>query len=132
MRKIFLFFLMTVSMLFSFSSPAIAQDIPDDEEVIVVDITHNTTETGPKRSPAIIPISANYYVLSSCLEILFLYDIGDVTISMTNLTTGYNSITIVDSFYGGAILPILSISGLWEIVFSTEGGDIYVGSFIIP
>ncbi len=133
MRKFFLFFLMTVSMLFSFFSPAVAQDIPDDgEEVIVIDITNQNTETDPQRSLPLIPILANYHVLLSCIEVVFLYDMGDVTISITNLTNGYNSITIVDSFYGGAILPILRISGLWEVMFSTEGGDTYMGGFTIP
>lgn len=128
MRKLFLFFLMTVSLLFSFSSPAKAQDIPDDDEVIVIDITHNTTETGPKRSPAIIPINANYHVLSSCLEVIFLYDMGDVTISVTNTTSGYNYSTVVESCWGTTLLPLQLSSGLWTITFQSGGtGASYSG-----
>ena len=122
---------MTVSLLLSFSSTAKAQDIPDDEGVIVVDITSITTEQGPKRSPTIIPIAANYYVLSSNLEVFFLYDMGEVSVSVTNITSEYNYSTIVDSYYGTTILPLPLSSGLWEISFSTDDGDSFMGCFII-
>lgn len=123
---------MAVSLLLSFSSTAKAQDIPDDEGVIVIDITSITTEQGPKRSPAIVPIAANYYVLSSCLEVIFMYDMGDVSVSVINLTSGYNYSTIVDSYYGTAILPLPLSSGLWAISFSTDDEDNFIGYLIIP
>lgn len=127
-----MFYMLLTAVLLSVSSIAKAQDIPNDEGVIVVDITQNTTETGPKRAPAIIPISANYYLLSSCLEVLFLYDMGDVTVSVTNLNTGYNSTFMTDSSHG-IILPLLRIPGPWEITFNAEGkGVIYIGRFIVP
>lgn len=122
---------MAGSLLLSFSSTAKAQNIPDDEGVIVVDITSNTTEQGPKRSPAIIPIAANYYVLSSCLEVIFLYDIGVVTISVTNSMNGSFSSTVVDSQYGSTLLPLFVTSGLWVIDFFTYNGDHYSGYFSI-
>lgn len=130
MKQLFLSFLMAVSLLLSFSSTAKAQDIPDDEGVIVIDITSITTEQGPKRSPAIVPIAANYYVLSSCLEVIFMYDIGEVTVSAINYSTGYINSTIVDSSLGTSILPLLSSSGLWAISFSTDDGYSFIGFFI--
>lgn len=131
MRQLFLSFLTASSLLMLFPSDAKAQVIPDDEGVIVIDITTNTTETGPKRSPAIIPINANYYVLSSCLEVRFLHDMGDVTVSVVNITTGDHYSTITESYCGTAIFHLLLSSGLWTITFSTDDGNSYIGFFNI-
>lgn len=131
MRKYFLFLLMTVSILFSFSSPAVAQDIPDDgEEVIVIDITNQNTETDPQRSLPLIPILASYHILLSCLEVFFQYDMGDVTITVTNITAGYNYTTIIESYCGTTILPLQLSPGLWRITFLSGGsGTTYSGTF---
>lgn len=65
-RQLLLTFLMTVSLLQSFSSDSKAQDIPDNEGVNGIDNTTDTTKTGPKRVTATFPICANYNVLSFC------------------------------------------------------------------
>lgn len=131
MRQLFLPFLMAASLLLSFSPAAKAQDTPDEEGVIVIDLSSITTEHGPKRSPVLVPINATYYVPSSCLEILFLFDMGDVSVSVTNISSGDHYSTTVESYCGTAILPLPLSSGLWAISFSTDDGDNYIGYFII-
>lgn len=116
-----------------FISPftAKAQDIPnEDGEEIEITITNNTPDNGPKRTPAVIPFTAYYYASISCVELCFLDIIGEVTVTMTNLATGYSSNFLVDSTNGSTFLPVPDYSGLWQILFVTEGGSNYSGYFI--
>lgn len=111
-----------------------AQDIPDDEDedVIVIDITSNTTEIGPKRSLSIVPIIASYRVSISSFEVFFLYSIGEVIVRTFNVNTGeYYSFTVA-SCAGTMSIPLLLSSGLWEISFCAEDGSIYEGILLIP
>lgn len=130
MKQLLLSLMMTFVFLVSFSFTANAQDIPDDDDVIVIDVTHNTTETGPQRS--IIPIYAAFCPSLSLVEIEFLINIGDVTICLTNLTSGSMASTVVDSSYGSCILPVTGGDGLYYLEFLLSDGNRYFGYFLIP
>lgn len=110
-----------------------AQDIPEDEEGDeIVIINEDLFGNGPARDILPVPINATLFRLACCIEIEFFSNIGEVTITLTNLTTGYVSSTVADSGYGSVMIPFISSSGLWRITFqSGGGGPSYLGTFIM-
>lgn len=123
-----------LSLMLVFVLPfcAIAQDIPDDDgEEVVIYPSHQTTETGPLRNPPTIPIAAFYYSTVSCLEIVFLSNVGDVTICLTNQTTGNNFNSQVNSSVSNVFIPINLGIGLYCVEFETQEGITYTGLFTL-
>lgn len=59
-------------------------------------------------------------------------DLGEVTLTVTNLSTGES---FCDTFNSGstpqALTLISSTSGYYEVSYLTEFGDIYEGNFIL-
>ena len=57
---------------------------------------------------------------------------GNVTLTVTNLSTGEAWYDIFDSATEPqTVLPISGTPGLYEIVYTTQLGDIYEGAFSI-
>lgn len=103
-------------------------------------------DTPPNR-PAEIPIrkpGAHDLVRSLC-EIQAYYDgmlsvvhtaitsnLGDVDVIVTNCSTGeFWEDSFDSSSVSQHLLPISSTSGRYEVVYTTENGDSYVGTFVI-
>lgn len=129
MRQLFLSFLMAGSLLLSFASTAKAQDIRDDgEEVIVIDITNQNTETEPQRS--IVPICATYYSNHSIVEVEFLNNLGNVTIKLTNLFSGDVTLFQVPSGICDVIVPVYLGMGVYCLEFIVGNSQSYIGYFI--
>lgn len=129
--KTYTFYLTALLSFFMFLSlDANAQDIPDDEG-IEINISFNGDENVPKRTPVVIPITAYYHALAFCVEVCFIENMGDVTITITNLTTGYLSSIVANSNSGAFFIPIPNTPGYWQITFLTGSGSIYSGSFIL-
>ena len=131
MKKNFVYLLLAISFLLAIPQPTMAQNIPDEGEEIVVDVTGNNSENGPGRILSPIPLTAIYYHSLSCLEIYFLYSIGDVTITLTNLTTGGAAVTQTDSGFGGCLVPVTLGSGFYRISFVAQDGASYEGYFTV-
>ena len=83
--------------------------VPDE---IMQTINQNQSGDGPARDILPVPVNATLFRLSSCIEVEFLSNIGDVTIMLSNLMTGDYSITIFDSQEDTVILPFPSSSCL--------------------
>ena len=131
MKRIVLYLLMVVPACLSFPSIAKAQNVPDDEgEVITITIDENSLINGPKRTPLLVPITAVYFEMLSNVDVSFAYNIGDVTVTLTNLVSGSSVVTIVDSSAGNTVIPVTLGTGLYRIEFCTEDGVGYVGYFI--
>ncbi len=132
--KQFIFpFLTTIFFFVSFSSIAKAQDIPgDDGEVIVVSADEVNQSIGLGRSISIVPFSVTLFRSLSYIEVEFYDNLGEMTITLTNLTTGCSTNIMVDSSNRIINIPFISSSGLWKLTLCTEEGVSYSGSFIIP
>ena len=131
MKKfLFAFFLLLSVSLFSMSKDKSTFN-PDDDDVIEIDVNYTPPVTGPKRTPAVIPISATYYATFSCIEVCFLYNIGDVDIVITNITSGSSSFYNIHSFIGSVVIPFYYDYGSYCIEFSTESGAVYSGLFTL-
>ena len=73
-----------------------------------------------------------YDGMSSAIYTTVTSDLGQIVMTVTNLSTGE---AWSDTFDSGVImqtlLPISGTSGLYEIEYVTESGDVYAGEFII-
>jgi len=61
----------------------------------------------------------------------FYQNIGTVTITLTNETTGETSTTAVDSSLGTSTIQISGTSGTWLVQYVTANGTTYEGEFTI-
>lgn len=130
MKKI-LFYLLLMFSFSLFATPTSETSYAAaDDDVIEIDVSYIPPVTGPKRTPAIVPISATCYVELSYIVVNFQYNIGDVVITITNHTTGANSTVNSPSSTGSAIIPFLFESGYYSITFETANGS-YYGCFSI-
>ena len=77
-------------------------------------------------------ICCHYYDMMTSIMTVFSTDLGSVTLTVTNTSTGE---VWYDMFDSGSelqtVLPISASDGIYEIVYITETGDIYEGSFTI-
>lgn len=103
----------------------------DDDDVIEIDVNYIPPFTGPKRSPAIVPISAVYYAEQSIIEVSFLNNIGEVDVTFTNLTLGSGSNFTIDSSFGSVYIPVNYTSGYFSVEFVTSTGDTYLGYLLL-
>lgn len=121
MKHLALSLLMASTFLFSFVPYANAQDIPDDDDEIIIVITEEITENGPTRS--IIPITATYSISSSCLDVVFLDNIGNVDILITDLASGSSTVYHIQSSVGEIVIPINP--GCYFIEFNLSYSSFY-------
>lgn len=123
MKLFTLSLMMTIASLLSFTPYAQAQDIPDDDDEIIIVITEEITETGPTRS--IIPIQATYNISLSCLDVIFLNNIGEVEIAITDYYSGSNTTFHIQSSLGEMLIPINNQSGVYLIEFNLTFASFY-------
>lgn len=78
------------------------------------------------------PIQALFNGMSSTIQTTVTSDLGEIEMTVTNLSTGE---AWSDSFDSGVImqtlLPISGTPGFYEIEYVTESGDVYAGEFLI-
>lgn len=131
MKKIIILVVTMLSLLL-FAFDLNAQEIIDDngEDEIVIS-GGDVSGGGPNRGSSYIPLRAFFIPSSSCISIYFLDEIGDVTITITNLSTGEYCSTIVDSQYGRELIPLSGGAGYYLIRIETSGGLAYYGYFSI-
>lgn len=130
MKRILLF-ISSIASLLLFSTMARSQDIPkDDEEKVVIVIDESSQGNGHGRSIPSVPFSVVLIRTMSYIEVNFIDLIGDVRISLCNLTTGNNTEMSVSSSSGNTLVPILFGSGLYIIEFFTSDGETYSGVFV--
>lgn len=129
-----IYYFLVFLLLLTPVSPSIANPSRngDDGEPIPIQINdpREEDEHNHFRGPLIVPVEAYLVSSTQSVTVNFLYAIGDVTISLTNLSIGVHTSTIIDSSIGNAIIPVILGTGVYRIVFSTENGAEYQGSFI--
>lgn len=107
--------------------PLRGDDAP--QKVIPVKIIRTQPTTRELQS---IPLQACYDGMSSAIYTTVTSDLGQIEMTVTNLSTGE---AWSDTFDSGVImqtlLPISGTPGFYEIVYITESGDVYAGEFLI-
>ena len=120
-------------LMMAFLLPFSALEMRADEEVQIKKIPlWKDSGTDLSRDLIINPIESNYYASRAHVSTSILRDLGVVVMTLTNLSTGE---VWSDTFDSGVImqtlLPISGTSGLYEIEYITESGDLYAGEFLI-
>lgn len=81
------------------------------------------------RTPALIPVSCSFDIQSENLNFLFLFPMGDVTITLTETSAGVVSADDYSSSSGFITIPVPG-SGTYQISLILESGSIYTGQFV--
>lgn len=85
-----------------------------------------------KRNIEESSIESYYYGMLSSIQTTVTSDLGQIEMTVTNLSTGE---AWSDTFDSGLImqtlLPISGTPGFYEIEYVTESGDVYAGEFLI-
>ncbi|MBQ3742480.1 MAG: hypothetical protein II858_01340 [Bacteroidales bacterium] len=119
------------SFLFLFT-PATATTTSDGEEEdgeeIVVNYQEIHDQGGHNRIPAFIPISATLLKTQSLVHIELLYSIENLSIKLTNLSTGQNTIFAIGNNLDG-YFPITLGEGFYHLEFLVENEVRYFGNF---
>ena len=101
-----------------------------DESIPVRPITNQNHNQRP-HSRALIPFELYYSADISSILLYFIADVGEVEISIHNLSSGeYNDYT-VNSKVGSVVLPITGDSGYYVITFTLQNGKQFIGEFSI-
>lgn len=102
-----------------------------DDEIVVKEIPIHKT-TGKVLGRTLIEVEAYYYGMMSSIQTSVFADLGEIEVYVTNCSTGE---MWYDTFDSGletqTVLMISGDAGFYEITYTTESGDTYVGSFMI-
>lgn len=101
-----------------------------DEIPIPLESQADEEDTSIFRGPS-IPIYAVLDPAKSIIIISFSDDIGNVSIELSNLSTGERSYYEEGSSVGGTVLSFSGCSGYYLIQFTTEGHRLYFGYFSV-
>lgn len=125
MRELFL--------MLAFLLPLFAPDMSADDENAKMKIPLKLEPSKHfTRSLIEEPITCHYYGIVTSIVTTVTSDQGNVTLTVTNLSTGEIWYDVFDSATEPqTVLPISGTPGLYEIVYTTQSGDVYEGSFII-
>jgi hypothetical protein len=95
-------------------------------------IAIHTTITVPQpMSLEEMPISAYFDDVQSSVTTTFYQNMGYVTVTLTNETTGETSTTTVNSSLGSSTIQTSGTAGTWSILYVTPLGTTYEGEFTI-
>ena len=113
--------------------PLFVFDMSADDENAKMEIPLNLfTQQDLNRSLVFMPLTCHYYGMMTSLVTNVASDLGNVTLTVTNFSTGEVWGTVFDSAVDSqVILPISSTSGYYEVFYVTERGEFYLGNFTI-
>ncbi len=123
----------TIILLVAFLLPLSALKMSADEKGTIRPIPLIKVEKKDlSRSLSHESMMAGYYGMLSSIQTTVTEDLGEIEVTVTNLSTGE---AWSDSFDSGVImqtlLPISGTPGYYEVNYITESGDVYAGEFLI-
>ena len=93
-----------------------------NEDIIPIVVKEKTTQgTKGNLAPARVQVECFYYTFTSSLELSFLSNLGTVTVSLENQTTGEIHDYVGTSFAGVMIIPVVPNSA-YRMDITTENG----------
>lgn len=126
-NKLLLFLLLASLPLSAFYLKA---DESEHRQKIPLYNTHNGNQDHDIRTLIQLPVECCYLGMMNTLVTTVYSDLGDVTITVTNCSTGdvwYDSFD--SALEPQTMLTLSGDPGVYEIVYITESGDIYDGTF---
>ncbi len=118
---------LTAALLISFWCIASAVS---GRTLIIILKTQSTTGIRP-NSLDLVPLHCTYESADGTVYIDFMENVGCVSITVTNMSSGETVYDIADSSEGSAILFTSGKPGSYILQIETESGDIYEGEFSI-
>ena len=117
----------------AFFLPLSVFTVKADEPIRVeIPLEKVSTDVRDNRSMNLCSIECYYVSLSESFITTVSANLGIVDIEIINLSTGEAWYDIFDSATEPqTVLPISGTPGLYEIVYTTQSGDIYEGTLII-
>lgn len=126
MRKTLLLLLALLLPLSAFKMKA------DDEDAVMKIPLYAEEGTNLNRSLIQLPIECCYIGMMNSLVTTVWSDLGDVTITVTNCSTGSVWYDTFDSaLESQTVLPLSGEPGIYQIVYITGSGGVYEGNFTI-
>lgn len=117
----------SIISLFSFNCPS-----GDGGGIIDIDITTPPPASNKPKAPVLIPVSARYYEISQEIVLSFTANLGNVSVTVLNVTTGESVNDTVDSADGIVSVPISGTSGQYYLILNSVGSTtVYSGTFEI-
>lgn len=115
MRKLLLFVLMLSALTTATTST------PLENETVIL-ITEGGSSDGERdhRSSAMIPIEASYSSSLSVISLIFLADLGQVTIDIDNLTTTQSFQTVINAAQGKQTIMMTDSAGSYLITLMIQ------------
>ena len=110
--------------------PAIAVSQQEERPIIVRGGTP-TPGGNPGPRSTTIPIVCILEDETFNLFVTFTENLGMVSITEENLSTGMTTSVNVDSSEGSFVIPVFGDPGYYAITFVTESGSVYTGDFIL-
>ena len=126
MRKTLLLLLALLLPLSAFEMNA------DNEDAVMKIPLELEIEKNFERTLTQIPIESYYFGMMNAVVTTVWSDLGDVLLTVTNLSTGdvwYDSFD--SALEPQTLLPLSGEPGIYEIVYITGSGGIYEGTFLI-
>ena len=129
MKQKFIFFCLAVFM------PLSTFVMNADEKLNKQEIPLHQTTSGNKdydnRSLTQLPIKCYYLGMMNAVATTVWSDLGDITMTVTNCSTGSVWYDTFDSSLESQMMLTLSGEpGIYEILYITENGSVYEGNFV--
>ena len=126
MKKLFILITALLLPLFAFEMSA------DDENAKMKIPLELSPGTRLGRSLTSEVVECYFFGMMSTIQTIVLSDLGDVSLTVTNCSTGEVWYDIFDSAMEPQnYLPISGSAGIYEVVYITESGNVYEGTFTI-
>ena len=118
-------------VLLSLPIPITRADDKDVERPIPLDLVYND-EFRNNRGFIPLPIECYYAVYLKSIQTTVYDNLGEITIEVLNTTTGE---TFYETFNSTLtpqhVLPISGSAGFYTITYTTSGGDVYIGTYML-
>lgn len=126
------FLLILMAVFLPLSASVLNADDKKNRQEIPLDQIINGDNDYDNRSLIQLPIECCYFGMMNSILTTVFTDLGDVALTVTNCSTGS---VWYDSFDSAlepqTILPLSGEPGIYEIVYITESGAVYEGTFTI-
>ena len=105
-------------------------DLCPADTIVISRHTGSENGDGPK-SVSLVPITCSLSDSGTSLQFGFLDDLGFVTVTLMNMTTGEIKSGVLDSQLGIVDFPFSGAEGFYRIIIATSSRGSYYGYFVI-